>query len=86
MHYITYDDDVYSDAELTTVATGPFSVGSTTDLAKGIYYAAKEYVGTGKQKLSNGDAGDDLWTARFTYPDDVDGMEVSILSGAVFDE
>ena len=81
MHSLSFDKTVYSDAELTTEASGPFSVPSTTVLPEDIYYSDTEYVGTGKNSLGN-----TLWTVRFTYPDHVEDSTISIDTGAVYDE
>lgn len=81
MHSLSFDKDVFSDAGLTTVVSGPFDVPSTTVLPEDIYYSDTEYVATGKNSL-----GDTLWTVRFTYPDHVVDGGISIETGAVYDE
>ena len=76
---IEFDLDVYNDAELTEVATGPFNVTSSTNLPN-LFYQNAEYVGTGRNII-----GDVLWTVRFTYPDHVVNNVVNVLTGGVFD-
>lgn len=75
MHSLTFDKPVYSDAGLTTEVSGPFSVGSTTELPAGIHFSNVKYIGQGKNAF-----GDLLWTVTFTYPDHVVTVGESILS------
>jgi len=81
MYSLSFDKPVYSDPDLTTIEPGPFTVDNTTTLPSDIYFSATEYIGTAKNKIEQ-----TMWTVRFTYPDHVSGTEISIATGAVYDE
>jgi len=81
MHSLSFDKPVYKDSGLTIEATGPFDIGSTTRLPKSIYFSNTEYIATGKNTV-----GDTLWTVRFTYPNNFVGDQISLLTGAIYDE
>jgi len=79
--YINYDKDVYSDVGLTEVINGPHVIKNSTRLPKDIYFSNTEYIGQAEN--SNGD---NLFKVRFTNPADVSGNQVSIATGAIYDE
>lgn len=84
---LEFDKTVYDDVELTSVATGPFSVHSSTILPYGIYYTPNTvYVGT-----SRNDNDGILYTVTFNstdnvnpHPEDATINVVSTASGAVY--
>jgi hypothetical protein len=76
--YCTFDVNVYSDGGLTEVIEGPIPVADTTHIPSGVFLSNGEHVLTGQ----NSD-GVNLWTCRFTYPDDVVNGRIV---GGVYDE
>ena len=81
MYSLSFNKTVYSDVDLTVPEAGPFEVDSTTELPADIYFSNDEYIGTGKNGI-----GQTMWTVKFNYPADVNGNEVSVATGAVYDE
>lgn len=63
---ITYDSAVYNDAGLTNLATGPFTVRSSTSLPLGIYFATQTYTGTCDNSKTH-----TLYKVTFDYPSDI---------------
>ena len=80
---ITFDNPVYSDAELTTEITATLCVTNSTQLpvvqsidgelsSVTVHYSATPYRATCKNNL-----GDELYHVDFNYPADITGNEIT---------
>ena len=77
---ISFDKDVYSDANLNNIADMPLKVDASTQMPAGVYFTPNQtYVGTACNKND-----DILYTVTFTTDNILDGNIVTIESGAQY--